>query len=145
MRLCTVSLLAVVVLSLILSITSCEAPKSDEQLVRQVVEGYLSAIKEGDITKAQSFLVAEESDVITYSQGLYIVDVPRLYETWEYELGTIEVEDDCAVANFHLVTKGKLGTDLGIDEGMKRYTIYAQKEDGVWKLSQKEVKKPQKE
>ena len=145
MRLCTISLLVTVVLSLTLSTSSCEAPKSDEQLVREVVEGYLSAVKEGDTARAQGFLVAEESDVITYSQGLFIVDVPRLYDTWEYEVGKIEVEGDYAVANFHLVTKGKLGTDVGTKGGMKNYSIYAQKEDGVWKLSQKEVKKPQKE
>lgn len=138
MKLNRIFLSVVGLLSLCLLIASCaSAPKSDEELVRELADKYLSAVKEGDVYKAQKYMAPEEADSVTYAPGNYISDVTRLYTRWEYEIGKIKVNENFATINYHLVTKGKISLSEGLDEKMAYYSLYAINLDGKWKITQK--------
>jgi hypothetical protein len=131
-------LLVLALTALSLLIVSCAgAPKSDEELVRQLADKYLSAVKEGNVYKAQKYMAPEETQSVTYTRGSYISDVTRLYARWDYEISKVSIMDEYATVDYFLVTKGKISLSGGADEKMAHLSLYAVKIDGEWKITQK--------
>jgi len=120
---------------------SCEAPKSDEQIVQELAGKYLQAVKEGNVALAQKYLVAEESQSVKFTAEVFIADIPNDYVVWEYEISKVELEGDNGKVFYNLKTKGKVSSDRGPTERMVEEVLLVTKEDSTWKITQMEETK----
>ena len=120
------SLVLVLVLSVCM-FTACG--KSDEELVTEVVDGYMAAAKAADMKKAAEYCAGETYDAVIasveeFTNSEYAEMLKEMMAGVEYTINSVEVNGDAATVNYTVSALGQESED----------TLDLKKIDGDWKI-----------
>ena len=120
------SLVLVLALSLCM-FTACG--KSDEEFVREAIDGYMAAAKAADMKKAAEYCAGETYDAVIasaeeFTTGEYAEMLKEMMASIEYEINSVEVNEDTATVTYTV-------TAMNQDS---ESTLELEKIDGAWKI-----------